>query len=111
MRDDRWWGGEPIWATAVKQGQKAATAFWVGSEAAVAGVRPTLWKNFDYRVPFTQRLEEMVGWLKLPPAERPALVAFYLEETNSTGHRFGPDSPQVATAVQLLDGHVAKDEG
>ncbi len=107
VRDDRWWGGEPIWVTAIKQGQKAATAFWVGSEAAVAGVRPTFWKNFDYRVPFTQRLEEMVGWLKLPPAERPALVAFYLEETNSTGHRFGPDSPQVAAAVQLLDGHVA----
>src|SRR5688572_16003136 len=28
-RDPRWWGGEPVWVTAIKQGRKAATAFWV----------------------------------------------------------------------------------
>jgi predicted AlkP superfamily pyrophosphatase or phosphodiesterase len=106
-RDARWWGGEPIWVTAVKQGRKAATAFWVGSEAAIGGVRPTFWKNFDYKIPFAQRLEEVVGWLRLPPTERPAFAAFYLEETNSAGHRFGPDSPEVAAAIRLLDGHVA----
>ena len=107
VQDARWWGGEPIWVTAVKQGRKAATAFWVGSEAAIAGVRPTFWKKFDYRVPFEQRLAETAAWLQLPPAERPALIAFYLEETNSAGHRFGPDSPQVAAAVKLLDGRIA----
>lgn len=107
VRDARWWGGEPIWVTAVKQGKRSATAFWVGSEAAVGGGRPTYWKNFDYRVPFEQRLAELIGWCQLPPAERPALIAFYLEETNSAGHRFGPDSPEVAAAVKLLDGRIA----
>lgn len=107
VRDARWWGGEPIWVTAIRQGRKAATAFWVGSEAAVSGVRPTFWKSFDYRVPFEQRLEEMIGWCRLPAAERPTVIAFYLEETNSAGHRFGPDSPEVAAAVKLLDGRLA----
>ena len=106
VRDARWWGGEPIWVTAVKQGKRSATAFWVGSEAAVGGVRPTFWKNFDYRVPFEQRLAETIGWCQLPPNERPIIVAFYLEETNSAGHRFGPDSPEVAAAIKLLDGRV-----
>lgn len=106
-RDARWWGGEPIWVTAVKQGKKAAVSFWVGSEAPIGGVRPTFWKPFDYRVPFDQRLAEVAGWLRLPPAERPAFVAFYLEETNGAGHRFGPDAPETAAAVRLLDQRVA----
>ncbi len=105
--DARWWGGEPVWVTAIKQGRKAATSLWVGSEAAVAGVRPTFWKNYDYKIPFEQRLAELAGWLRLPAAERPAFVAFYLEETNSAGHRFGPDTPEVAAAVKLLDGRIA----
>ncbi|MBI5691912.1 MAG: alkaline phosphatase family protein [Verrucomicrobia bacterium] len=103
VRDPRWWGGEPIWVTAIRQGRKAATAFWVGSEAAIGGVRPTYWRPFDYRIPFENRLEEMLGWFRRPEAERPDFVAFYLEETNGAGHRFGPRSPQVAAAVRLLD--------
>ncbi len=105
-RDPRWWGAEPIWITAVRQGVPAATALWVGSEAEIGGRRPTYWKPFDYRIPFAQRVDEVVGWLGRPTGERPALVAFYLEETNGAGHRFGPDSPELAAAVELLDGHV-----
>ncbi|MFZ9745503.1 MAG: ectonucleotide pyrophosphatase/phosphodiesterase [Opitutaceae bacterium] len=105
-RDPRWWGAEPIWITAVRQGVPAATALWVGSEVEIGGRRATYWKPFDYRIPFPQRVDEVVGWLGRPAGERPALVAFYLEETNSAGHRFGPDSPELAAAVGLLDGHV-----
>jgi predicted AlkP superfamily pyrophosphatase or phosphodiesterase len=105
--NSRWWGGEPIWATAIKQGKKAATAFWVGSEAEIAGVRPTFWQIYDYGIPFEKRLDEVIGWLTLPAAERPALVAFYLEETNGAGHRHGPDSPQVTAAIKLSDDRVA----
>ena len=35
----RWWGGEPIWVTAVKHGRKSAAAFWAGSEAEIKGIR------------------------------------------------------------------------
>jgi predicted AlkP superfamily pyrophosphatase or phosphodiesterase len=106
VRDSHWWRGEPIWVTANKQGRKSAASFWVGSEAAIGGVRPTYWKNYDPKLPFEQRLEEVCGWLARPAGERPDFVAFYLEETNSTGHRFGPDSPEVAAAVRLLDGRL-----
>ena len=47
-------------------------------------------------------LTVMVGWLSRPPAERPAVVAFYLEEVNGAGHRFGPESPEVAAAVRKV---------
>ena len=107
VRDPRWWGGEPVWVTAIRQGRRAATAFWVGSEAPVGGIRPTYWKPFDYSVPFERRLEEVAGWVTGPAADRAALVAFYLEETNSAGHTWGPDSPQVAAAVKLCDDRLA----
>jgi predicted AlkP superfamily pyrophosphatase or phosphodiesterase len=103
----RWWGGEPIWVTAIKQGRKSATAFWVGSEVPVGGVRPTFWQRFDYSAPFERRLDDLLGWLTLPEAERPAVVTFYLEETNSAGHRFGPESAELAAAIKLLDGRIA----
>lgn len=107
VHDPRWWGGEPIWVTAIKQGRKAAASFWVGSEAPIHEIRPTFWKAYDYKIPFETRLDELVGWMKLPLAERPSVVAWYFEETNSAGHRFGPDSPQVVNAVKLLDERLA----
>jgi predicted AlkP superfamily pyrophosphatase or phosphodiesterase len=99
----KWWGGEPIWTTALRQGHPAASYFWVGSEAENHGVRPTFWKRYDYSVPFEKRLDELVAWFRLPPEKRPAFVAFYFEETNSAGHTYGPDSPELAAAVRLLD--------
>ncbi len=39
--DGRWWGGEPIWITVVKQGRKSASYYWVGAEAEIEGARPT----------------------------------------------------------------------
>lgn len=108
FRDGSWWGGEPIWVTAERQGRRAAAHFWAGSEAVIGGVRPAFWKPFDYSTPFARRLDEVCDWLRKPAAERPAIVAFYLEEVNGAGHRFGPDSPEVAAAVRKVDSHLAE---
>jgi len=109
-RDSAWWGGEPIWVTAVKQGQKSACSYWVGAEAAIEGVRPTYTKHFNMKeyqtAPFSSRIDEVVGWLKQPADKRPSVVTFYMEETNGAGHKYGPDSPELAAAVQLLDGRL-----
>ncbi len=104
----RWWGGQPIWTTAVLQGRKSAAYFWPGSENENHGVRPTFAKTYDYSIPFAQRLDTLVGWLSLPAAERPAVVAFYFEESNSFGHNFGPDSPELAAAIKLLDARIGE---
>jgi len=106
VRDGRWFGGEPIWVTAAKQGFKSACYFWVGAEAEIKGVRPTYWKNYDYSIPFEARLNELMGWLHQPPEQRPAVIAFYFEETNVAGHYHGPGSPEVTEAIKLLDGRV-----
>jgi len=30
VRDGRWWGGEPLWVTAERQGRRGAAMFWPG---------------------------------------------------------------------------------
>jgi predicted AlkP superfamily pyrophosphatase or phosphodiesterase len=106
VRDSRWWGGEPIWVTAVKQGLRSVCSFWPGSEAEIGGVRPTHWKMFNYAEPFEHRLEELMNWFQVPHDEQPNVVAFYLEETNSVGHAYGPEAPQTVEAIKLLDTRV-----
>lgn len=106
VQDKRWWGGEPIWVTARRQGRASASSFWVGSEAEIGGFRPTFWRSWNPAYPFEQRLDEVVHWLRRPPVERPAVVTFYLEETNSIGHKFGVGSPELRAAIKLQDERV-----
>ena len=41
VENKKWYGGEPIWNTAEKQGLRTGTMFWVGSEAPIQDMRPT----------------------------------------------------------------------
>ncbi len=108
LQESRWWSGEPVWVTAVKQGRTSATSYWIGSEAEIAGHRPTHWKTYDPKnaPTFEQRFDELFTWLQKPPETRPAFITFYLEETNSVGHKFGPGSPELIATIQLLDRQV-----
>jgi predicted AlkP superfamily pyrophosphatase or phosphodiesterase len=101
-KDARWWGGEPLWVTAIRQGRRAATMVWPGSEAAIGGVRPTYWVPYHQRPPL-ERIGEVIAWLSLPEAERPAFVSIYFEDVDTAGHDFGPDSPELAAAAAHLD--------
>lgn len=106
VQASRWWRGEPIWVTAAKAGLRSGSLFWIGSEAPIHGVRPTFWRPFDPHLPFATRLDDLVRWLTLPEAERPALVTFYIEEANSVGHRFGPDAPELAATIAQIDAQI-----
>ena len=46
VEDGSFYGGEPIWVTAEKQGMKSATLFWVGSEAKIMGIQPSIWYSY-----------------------------------------------------------------
>jgi predicted AlkP superfamily pyrophosphatase or phosphodiesterase len=108
VHESEWWSGEPLWITAIKQGYPAATSFWIGAETKIQGMYPSFWKYYDSKQPFQERLDELSSWFKLPPGQRPVFVAFYLEETNSIGHKFGPDSPEIAAAIRQNDDRVGQ---
>jgi predicted AlkP superfamily pyrophosphatase or phosphodiesterase len=103
VRNGRWWLGEPIWITAEKQGQRAAPFFFPGSEAEIAGLRPTFWKPFDDGVPNDARVDTVLSWLDLPVNQRPTFLTLYFSDVDSAGHEFSPDSSETKNAVLKVD--------
>ena len=106
VSDPMWWGGEPIWITAEKQGVKAATYFWVGSEVEIDGVRPSFWKPYQQNKDYAERVEEVLQWLALPEKQRPRLITLYFSAVDSAAHDFGVGSSQEREAVAKVDKHI-----
>ena len=106
--ESRWWGGEPIWVTAEKQGVRSASFFWVGAESEIEGVRPSIWKKFDSRVTFNARVDSVLSWLGLPAARRPRMITVYFNEPDHAAHEKGPDSPEARAAALMADSAVGR---
>ena len=104
--DGRWWGGEPIWVTAIKQGRTADCMFWPGSEAQIDGVRPTEWKMFDAKITPDQVVDTGLAWLA--QTNRPGLLTLYFHEVDTESHHHGVESAQVAQAVPQMDEAVGR---
>jgi len=108
VTDGTWYGGTPLWVLAEQQGMRSACFFWVGSEADIQGTRPTYYLKYDAAFPNGKRVEQVLAWLRLPPQQRPHFITLYFSDTDSAGHQYGPDSPQVADAVHELDYQIGK---
>ncbi|MFA5417557.1 MAG: ectonucleotide pyrophosphatase/phosphodiesterase [Bacteroidales bacterium] len=106
VTDASFYGGEPIWNTAKKQGVKAATLFWVGSEAPINEQRPDYWSTYDQLLPFPTRIDSIANWLSLPEAQRPHLIMWYYPEPDHLGHVFGPTSAETREEVERLDRYL-----
>jgi len=105
--ETRWWGGEPIWVTAKKQGVKTAAMFWLGSEAKIKGERPNHWMPYEHNKPHKERVDQVLEWLALPETERPRLLTIYFSDVDSAGHRYGPEMPEVGNALKKVDNSLA----
>ena len=97
------YGGEPMWVTAEKQGLKTAAFYWIGSEAPVGGMHPSYWKKYDGNVTFTARIDSVIKWFGYPEDKRPRLVNLYFEEPDATTHEYGPLSDVTKALVENLD--------
>ncbi|HTX75103.1 MAG TPA: ectonucleotide pyrophosphatase/phosphodiesterase [Terracidiphilus sp.] len=112
VADGTWYSGVPLWSLAESQGMRTAALFWPGSEAEIAGKRPTWYVRYA-EAEFTEaaeqaRIQKAVELLKLPPSQRPHLIAIYLSDTDDAGHRYGPDAPQTRAAVLKVDAMVGR---
>ncbi len=106
-QDARWWGGEPVWITAEKQGVRSACYYWPGSEVTHDGVRPSLWLPFNDKVPSHSRVDGVLRWLDTAPAERPQLLTLYFSAVDHAGHKHGPDSPELQASITEVDDALA----
>lgn len=108
LEKDRWWGGEPIWVTAEKQGQISANYFWPGSEAPIGGKMPANYRLYNGYVPFSYRIDRHLSYLDLPQEQRPTVLTLYYEETDEVGHEFGPESEELKYAVMDADAIIGR---
>lgn len=106
--DGTWYAGVPLWSLAEKQGMRSACFFWPASNAEIAGERPTYYLIYDGAIANGQRVQQVISWLKLPPAQRTHFITLYFADVDHQGHLNGPDSPQVAQAVHQLDAIVGE---
>ncbi|MGC1798171.1 MAG: ectonucleotide pyrophosphatase/phosphodiesterase [Candidatus Acidiferrales bacterium] len=106
--DGTWYGGTPLWVLAEEQGMRAACFFWPGSEADIQGVRPSYYMKYDAKYPNEKRVEQVLEWLRLPPAQRPHFITLYFSDVDSARHAHGPDSPEVAGAVHEVDKEIGR---
>lgn len=100
-----YFGGEPIWVTAKKQGVKSASIYWVGSDVAIQGLHPDYYLRWDNepRLTYPQRVEEALRIAKLPESERPSLLMVYFNEPDWTTHHYGPIAEESEAVIEELD--------
>jgi len=113
VQDGTWYSGVPLWSLAESQGMNAACLFWPGSEAEIAGHRPTWYAVFDSKTQATDevqqaRIDDAVALLKMPEEERPHFITIYYSEPDHEGHEFGPDAPQTKAAVVKMDAMIGR---
>ena len=101
VANGKWYGGEPIWVTARRQGVRSACFFWPGSEAEIKGMRPNIYKKYDERVSGAARVAQVLEWLRSD--NRPGFISLYFSDVDSKGHKYGPRSMETKKAVQKVD--------
>jgi predicted AlkP superfamily pyrophosphatase or phosphodiesterase len=106
--DGSWYGGVPLWSLAEQQGMRSASMYWVGSEAEIAGKRPSYWVPFDDKFDDEKRVEQIAQWLGLPEAERPHMITLYYSNVDHAGHDYGPDAPETGVAVRHVDALIGE---
>ncbi|KAL0937645.1 ectonucleotide pyrophosphatase phosphodiesterase family member 1 [Colletotrichum truncatum] len=110
--DAKWWNGEPFWATAERQGIRSAIHMWPGSEAHILGIEPTFLDRFNAKEALDNKVSRILEFLDKPGMEdktakvedmRPQLIAAYVPNVDSDGHRYGPNSTEIRSTIQAAD--------
>lgn len=103
VRNSDWYLGEAFWQTAERNGIKTASYFWPGSEVTLDYRRPTYYKKYDHNKPYRERIDGILNWLELPVIDRPHFITLYFHDTDTYGHKYGPNSPEINQSIQRLD--------
>jgi predicted AlkP superfamily pyrophosphatase or phosphodiesterase len=115
VTDGSWYGGTPLWVLAEQQHMLSASFYWVGSDAAIQGIRPTYYYVFNNKVAqddntdvLDYRLQVVKNWLMLSEERRPHLISFYFPQVDHAEHMHGVDSREAEKAVHLVDDYIGK---
>ncbi|KFG80437.1 ectonucleotide pyrophosphatase/phosphodiesterase family member 1 [Metarhizium anisopliae] len=110
--DPKWWNGEPFWVTAEKQGIRAAVHMWPGSEAPIQDTFASIVDKYNGNEPLDSKVSRILGFLDMPGKENPAvdvkdtrpqLIAAYVPNVDTDGHKYGPNSTEIMSTIQSVD--------
>ena len=101
-----WYGGEPIWVAAERNGMVAASFFFIGTESDIGGIRPTYWKQFDDNISGGRRVSQVLEWLAMPVETRPHLITLYFEHVDVDTHAYGVGSRESIRAIKRVDRYL-----
>ncbi|KAH7069235.1 alkaline-phosphatase-like protein [Paraphoma chrysanthemicola] len=111
-----WWGGEPVWVTAEKQKVRAAVHMWPGSEAHIKNQEVAYVDKYNGSELLPMKTNRIMGLLDLPGPKdigakdntpRPQLIAAYVPDVDSDGHRYGPNSTEIRQTIADADAMLA----
>jgi predicted AlkP superfamily pyrophosphatase or phosphodiesterase len=102
---------EPIWLTAARQGARSLVFDWPLSQNEKGPVRAAYSSDagFDHALDDTKRLGHVLDTWRgdVPGKDGPLrLLMGYVVGTDPPGHQYGPEAPEMAAALQKLDGVV-----
>uniref|UniRef100_A0A8C9LY81 Ectonucleotide pyrophosphatase/phosphodiesterase family member 7 n=2 Tax=Piliocolobus tephrosceles TaxID=591936 RepID=A0A8C9LY81_9PRIM len=104
----RWWdnGSVPIWITAQRQGLRTGSFFYPGGNVTYQGVAVTrsrkegIAHNYKNETEWRANIDTVMAWFTEEDLD---LVTLYFGEPDSTGHKYGPESPERREMVQQVD--------
>lgn len=70
----------------------------------ISGIYPTYYAKYNGSIPFEQRVDTVIEWLKKPDGERPSFITLYHDQPDHTAHTYGPETTQVNHIVIRLQG-------
>ncbi|KAL5381420.1 hypothetical protein DPSP01_007134 [Paraphaeosphaeria sporulosa] len=107
-----WWGGEPIWRTAERQHVRVAVHMWPGSEVHSNEFHPAYVDKYNGSEALPRKVNRVMELLDLPgPMDvgalsdkpRPQLIAAYVPNVDSDGHKYGPNSTEIRQTINDAD--------
>lgn len=103
--DSRFYGGEPVWITAQKQGLHTTVFYWPGSDVKVKGSYPDKFFKYDElpRLDYSQRIDSIIHELEKPASSRPELIMAYFDQPDASGHLYGPHNKHTRKMVAIID--------
>ena len=108
VQDGGWYGGDPVWVLAEKNGLIAKSYYFVGTEADIQGIKPTVAFDFDPTVTGTERVDTVLNWLALPEAKRPRIITLYFEDVDVASHEYGPAAQETVDAIARVESYLRR---
>uniref|UniRef100_K7F471 Ectonucleotide pyrophosphatase/phosphodiesterase 7 n=1 Tax=Pelodiscus sinensis TaxID=13735 RepID=K7F471_PELSI len=100
----QWWGkgSLPIWITApqAEQGLRTGSLFFPGGNATYQGEQVAVLHKYNNETEWQQNIDTVMDWFLKDGLD---FVTLYFGEPDSTGHKYGPESPERRAMVSQVD--------